>query len=378
MMRRATILLLAGFLLATAAASGQSRSHYNSARNNFGGLYPHPGMRMAGRYKAIEEERLVEENASMATAISLDTTHVGSAAYRYQLRLANLNNKQGKSISVKNPMTGGKTQLTSTQWGLVFNRDELGNYCAVVLSCDNSAPLDDIMDVRSMLVSLIQNIDGTVNTLATTTVTHGVSLEDGLNTISVDVGPSSVRVSLGKSELSQLLEAQVTRPAGPVQVGYLVGPGASVSIDRAVLTIDGSGQAAVTPSTWTRQSLDQHLAQSTDPLEGYWNYLDRDMQDDWLRLGGRYTLATVRTADGYDLIYIDGAQVMKSQWQTGMVKGHISRTIFGGNYDLTWTDATMEPIGGQDAYATIEGGSILTLYFPVYKSQVRFSRVIRD
>ncbi|MBQ5367921.1 MAG: hypothetical protein IIU43_10640, partial [Thermoguttaceae bacterium] len=63
-----------------------------------------------------------------------------STAYRYQLRLANLNNKQGKTKSIKDPRTGGKTTITSPQWGLVFNYDEDGNYCAVVLSCDNSSP----------------------------------------------------------------------------------------------------------------------------------------------------------------------------------------------------------------------------------------------
>jgi hypothetical protein len=35
----------------------------------------------------------------------------------------------------------------------------------------------------------------------------------------------------------------------------------------------------------------------------------------------------------------------------------------------------MEPIE-KDAYATIENGIILTLYFPVFKSQVRFAKVI--
>jgi hypothetical protein len=58
-----------------------------------------------------------------------------------------------------------------------------------------------------------------------------------------------------------------------------------------------------------------------------------------------------------------------------MFKGHISKTIFSGNYDLRWIDATMEPIG-EDAYATIENGVILTINFPIYKSQVRFAKVM--
>lgn len=360
--------VLVGVLMA------DGKSYYNTVENQFGGLFPDKGMRMAGRYKAIVDDRLVEENATMADAVTTDMMDVISTSYRYQLRLANLNNKLGKTKSIKNPMTGGKTTITSPQWGLVFNYDEQGNYCAVVLSCDNSAPYDDITDERSMRVSLMQYQDGNVTEVASTTVSKGVSLEDDLNTLCADVDERGVRISIGKEELQTVLEASIVRPVGAVQVGYLVGPGSRVAIERAVLTIEREDQVA--PSTlWTLEALDEYLANSIDPVEGYWRYLDRDMEEKWLRIGGRYTLAVVRTDDGYDLIYIDGAQIKKSLWNPGMFKGHMVKTVFSGNYDLTWIDATMEPIG-DDSYATIENGVILTFNFPVFKSQVRFAKVI--
>ncbi len=371
-MRKLYVLLIV--LLVSTALEGLGKSYYNSVRNNFGGLYPHPGMRMQGRYKAIEDDRLVDENATMANAMGFDTMKIHSSSYRYQMRLANTNNKQGKTRSIKNPITGERTNITRTQWGLVFNRDEDGNFCAVVLSCENSAPYDDITDQRSMQVTLMQRTGREETILAQTSLTKGVSLEDDLNTICVDVDERAVKVSIGKQDLQPVLEADVKRPTGAVQVGYLVGPGASVSIERAVLTIDNERQVA-NSTLWTVEALDEYFAQSADPAEGYWKYLDRDMQDDWLRLGGRYTLAVVRADDGYDLIYIDGAQVKKAMWQTGMLKGHMTKTIFSGNYDLTWIDATMEPIE-KDAQASIENGVILTLSFPVYKSQVRFAKVL--
>ncbi len=371
-MRKLYILLIV--LLVGTALEGLGKSYYNSVRNNFGGLYPHPGMRMQGRYKAIEDNRLVDENATMANAMGFDTMKIHSSSYRYQLRLANTNNKQGKTRSIKNPITGERTNITRTQWGLVFNRDKDGNFCAVVLSCENSAPYDDITDQRSMQVTLMQRTGREENILAQTSLSKGVSLEDDLNTICVDVDERGVKVSMGKQDLQPVLEADVKRPTGAVQVGYLVGPGASVSIERAVLTIDNERQVA-NSTLWTVEALDEYFAQSADPAEGYWKYLDRDMQDDWLRLGGRYTLAVVRADDGYDLIYIDGAQVKKTMWQTGMLKGHMTKTIFSGNYDLTWIDATMQPIE-KDAQASIENGVILTLSFPVYKSQVRFAKVL--
>lgn len=371
-MRKLYILLIV--LLVGTALEGLGKSYYNSVRNNFGGLYPHPGMRMQGRYKAIEDDRLVDENATLANAMGFDTMKIHSSSYRYQIRLANTNNKQGKTRSIKNPITGERTNITRTQWGLVFNRDKDGNFCAVVLSCENSAPFDDITDQRSMQVTLMQRTGREETILAQTSLSKGVSLEDDLNTICVDVDERGVKVSIGKQDLQPVLEADVKRPTGAVQVGYLVGPGASVSIERAVLTIDNEHQVA-NSTLWTVEALDEYFAQSADPAEGYWKYLDRDMQDDWLRLGGRYTLAVVRTDDGYDLIYIDGAQVKKTMWQTGMLKGHMTKTIFSGNYDLTWIDATMEPIE-KDAQAAIENGVILTLSFPVYKSQVRFAKVL--
>lgn len=374
MMKRILYILSLVMLLGGLEVDG--KSYYNSISNQFGGLHPNLGMRMMGRSKVIVDDRLVEENASIGTAITLDTMKVNSISYRYQLRLANLNNKQGKTISVKNPMTGERTAISNPEWGLIFNYDNnSGDYCAVVLSCDNSTPYDDITDQRTMKVSIVHRADQESRELAHTLLTKGVSLEDDLNTICVDVDERHVTVSIGKNELQQVLEADITRPAGAASVGYLAGPGARVAIERAVLTIENEKQVGTSTTLWTREGLDAYLEQSADPVEGYWQYLDRDMQDEWLRLGGRYTLAIVRADDGYDLIYIDGAQVKKSQWQWGMLKGHMTKTAFSGNYDLRWVDATMEPIE-RDAYATIENGIILTLHFPIFKSQVRFAKAI--
>ena len=372
-MKRALFHLMAIFMVVTGLEI-HAKSYYNTIDNNFGGLFPHPGMRMQGRYKGIVEDRLVEENATLATAVSLDTASVTSTAYRYQMRLANLNNKQGKTKSIKNPMTGGKTTLTSIEWGLVFNYDDIGNYCSVVLSCDNSTPFDDISSQRAIQVKLIQHQGLESHELAQITLTKGVSLEDGMNTLCVDVDERTVRVSIGKDELQQILEVDAIRPEGAVAVGYLVGPGSRVAIERAVLTIENEKQVAPT-SMWTIEALDEYFSATSDPIEGYWKYLDRDMTDEWLRLGGRYTIAVVRADDGYDLIYISGAQVKKSLWHEGMLKGHMTKTIFSGNYDATWIDATMEPIDN-DVQATVENGVILTVNFPVYKSQVRFAKVM--
>ncbi len=378
MKQRTISVALTVVLMALSALLADGRTYYNQLSNNFGGLYPFPEMRMAGRYKAIEDNLLIEENATMATAITLDTMNITSRSYNYVMRFANLNNKQGKTYSIKNPMTGSKTTLTSTSWGLVFNYDEQGNYYAVVLECDNSTPYDDITDKRTMKVMLVDHTNGQTSIVAQTTLDKGVSLEDGMNTLSIDVDEHRVKVAIGRVDhLWVVLETSSLRhPAEAVAVGYLVGPGARVAIECAALTIYNDNQVADLQTEWTREALDEYFAQSADPVEGYWQYLDRDMDDEWLRLGGRYTLAIVQSDYGYDIIYIDGAQVKKSLWQPGMLKGRITKTIFTGNYNLYWIDATMEPID-DEAYATVENGVILTLNFPTYKSQVRLSKILK-
>ena len=357
------------------SATAEGKSYYNTVRNSFGGLNVQSVMMMYGCFKDIVDNSLVEENSTLETAITLDTMDIKSTEYRYQLRVANLNNKQGKTLKLKDTRTGTSRKITSPEWGVVFNSDEQGNYCAVVLSCDNSSPYNDITDQRTMQVKVIQCRGDETEVLAQSTLSKGISLEDDLNTICVDVDEHGVKVSIGKDELAQVLEVNTKRPNREVHVGYLTGPGSRVAIERAVLTISNEKQIAAVTTSWNRTRLNEYFEQSADPIEGYWSYLDRDMQDEWMRLGGRYTLAVVRNGNGYDLIYIDGAQVKKSFWQEGMLKGHLTKTMFSGNYDMYWIDATMEPID-KDAYATIENGVILTLNFPVFKSQVRFAKII--
>ena len=120
---------------------------------------------------------------------------------------------------------------------------------------------------------------------------------------------------------------------------------------------------------------DHHAAENIIIIGYVKNILDRDMEDTWLKLGGRYTIALVETDNGYDVIYVDGAQVKKSQWITGMKKAEMNKTIFTDNFNGKWFDSTLEAID-QDVYVTFESGVILSFKFPVYKSQVRFSKVL--
>lgn len=121
-------------------------------------------------------------------------------------------------------------------------------------------------------------------------------------------------------------------------------------------------------------SLLAHVLTSSDSIEGVWEYLDRTNDPQYARPGGRYTLATVANDDGgYDIVYINGAAVYSDSWKPGMLKGRLRPTIFIDHFDLEWIDSEFKPMT-EDVHASVTDGSILTLSFPLYKSELRFSR----
>lgn len=119
--------------------------------------------------------------------------------------------------------------------------------------------------------------------------------------------------------------------------------------------------------------LESYLKTSTDPHEGLWTYLDRDMDHTSVSLGGNYMLATVKEGDAYDIIMIHGAEAYSAAWPALRVKGRLRPTVFMHHFDLDWTDASGSAVKAESS-ATILEGTILTLSFPLLKTAIRFSK----
>ncbi|MBR3100303.1 MAG: hypothetical protein IKH19_00950 [Muribaculaceae bacterium] len=353
------------------ALSTGARSHYITHHNGFAAAMA--GTRLAnGQTLTAQGQRLVASNASTVPMHVLDSATVTASAYRFMVRLANKHNKPGHSYSATDIDHNTTFRTDATQCGLVFDRISDNDYWTVVMTCANSHLHDDVMDRRSMTVTATHMVNGKDVFSQQQTVTQGVNLYDGLNSIMVQVNEQETIVSVGDKELTTVLTIPTQHRPVPVGVGAFVGPAGKTEIERMVTAFTVDHHVDV-DTPWTIEALDSHFADSDDPLEGYWRYLDRDMEDRWLRLGGRYTLALVATSDGYDIIYVDGAQTKRQQWVAGKLKGHLRKTSFVDNYDATWIDATMLPID-KDVYASFDNGTILTLHFPVYKSQLRFAK----
>lgn len=127
-------------------------------------------------------------------------------------------------------------------------------------------------------------------------------------------------------------------------------------------------------TAWTADSLDAYLAAAQDRMEGYWRYLDRDIDARWSRLGGFYRLAVVRNASGgYDMLYLDGAENHRGLWRPMMIKGIMTPTRFDRHYDLEWKTARLES-AGPECSADLSDELILTLNLPLHHAVIRFAR----
>ena len=320
----------------------------------------------------IKDGVLHISNDRDANVMLMDTTQLTTATFRYYVRMQNTHSKEGKSYTVTDS-DGNKRKEENTEAGIVISIGE-DDYWIACCYTRNKNRYDDITDQRLMVVCL-RHYDGENLVYATdTTLVQNVNMTGGYNVLCVDASPETITVSMGEKKLRPVLSCP-TQPYGKLsEVGCYIGPGADVNIERAVLSYSDEPEQML-ESEWTKESLDQHFAKSKNPYEGYWVYLDRDLEDKWLRLGGRYTVALVETETGYDIIYIDGAQVKKSLWHTGMIKGRMTNTIFPNNFNAQWIDATFQPFD-LDVYASFESDVILNIKFPVYDSQLRFSKVI--
>ena len=116
--------------------------------------------------------------------------------------------------------------------------------------------------------------------------------------------------------------------------------------------------------------LDEYLAASHDPMEGYWQTLDRSLDESLLRLGGDYRYAMVRNGDGYDLIYLSGAKVNADRWEAGMLKARLRPSGILGVWDVEWHDA-MHRVMSHELKAQTDREGALVVQFPYQQSQIR-------
>lgn len=150
--------------------------------------------------------------------------------------------------------------------------------------------------------------------------------------------------------------------ANPAGIIVDIGPGAELL--RHSMVVRSLSDAPAVPFA-DRDALIEYLRDSTDAVEGLWNYLDRDMAVDQARLGQKYTLATVAGGQGvYYIIDLDNFSV----------KGLLTPTPFTGHFNLLWYTADGIALSDETSASLQVDGHVLALKFGTLGATVRFAK----
>ncbi len=254
---------------------------------------------------------------------------------------------------------------SNSKWRIVWNYVSSLDYDFVELTWQNTS-YGDIYDKRQAVVFVGTVRSGAEKIISSKKINKGVNLSTGANSILVEISKSEFNLFVGDDKLSYVGTYKIDNLHGS-----FCGIVSSEDANMYNLIIESTPDVAKELSTtFTIESLKDRYILTNNLNEGFWSYLDRDVNLEWARIGGKYRLALVENGGEYLIIYIDGADTNKSKWVEGMIKGILKPTIFKNHYDLVWYDSTFDIIDSE-ANAVIEN-SILTLNFPLYKSSIRF------
>ena len=260
------------------------------------------------------------------------------------------------------------------RYGIVWSYDTLRrNYYTATLS-PSGDDNDAVTDSRHVNFEVTYHKQEGDSLMLNKRLTSGMDCERYTNTIGVDIDGDNgmAHIYAGGRNLMSIAEVDMNRRGIP-EMGVMAVGRCEVEI---LMSEKQPDMTAALASEWNEHSLTEYMAgNGLKPEEGLWRYLDRSNDDRYCRMGGDYTVAIVDNGDnGFDIIYLSGAETNGRQWHTGLKKGQLIPTQFAGHYNLVWYDATMRPLT-EETSATIETGEILRLDFPLLRTSIRLAKL---
>lgn len=264
--------------------------------------------------------------------------------------------------------THGARQPVSLLWNM---SDDMLRYDAV--SVEGSAdPKDPFASQPEVVVRYHRVDDGVDSSMVIAAVPQDYPLDVAWHTFSIEIEDNLCRVGFGRGvpEEVALINSGVMTPA---RMGVMAGGEADVALLVSEVMTDALPRRyrdIMDPEIL--DSISRKPPQPGSP-EGVWKALDRDTDSRRALAGGRYRLLITENGDGFDIVYLGGAEVADDEWAPGMLRGRLTPTGFEGHYDLEWVDARHNLINS-DAYCQMENDMIISLQFPLLKSVLRFTR----
>lgn len=256
-----------------------------------------------------------------------------------------------------------------SKWSLIWNYTDNANFCRATLSLPPDEKHSELYSPEA-LIEVVRFTDGSAEEVNSIKLAHAIDDGRGMNSMKLIYDGRRAILYAGSTDQHEVCSVPFDASGG-VAAFFCDGP---VMVQR----IDVRGHAITAPRKCGYESVEQlaeHIRASSDAMEGFWAYLDRSNDPEKAVAGGRYTLATVRHGDVYQIVYIKGAEVASSAWHPLQVKGMLSPTIFRGNYDMEWITSDMQLITEDTDAQLSDDGAILTLRFPVLGAQMRMRRL---
>lgn len=315
----------------------------------------------------IQDENLVSYNKYFGNKFYLHRYPDDLKSYVFEISLANPSNIEGVKINYKDSDGKDKTTLHAN-WGIVWNYSDRLNYHFLRLSCNNQN-LDDLYDQRSVEYKIGYQINGDEIIIKSGVILDNINLYDGYSKFKiVSSHNGNIEVFCGLDKYI-LLHQYSSETKDSVSFGYFSGSGITLKMNKAVFCYTQNNKPEITK--YNKERLKNIFNNTTNNLEGYWTYLDRNIQNNNVKLGGKYRLAIVKDEESYIILYINGQQRENERWLPYSVKGRLYPTDFVDTYNLIWYD-TLNTELSDDNYVQLVDNKILEVHFPILRSSIRF------
>lgn len=257
-------------------------------------------------------------------------------------------------------------------YGIIWNYKDNENYEGIEITPTNSSYYDDITNQQSLKIEIFSMHNGDKETVRTFDIDQNDGDEESYNTFKLLFDGKTMTIEAGHRRLQKIVEIPNATFGDSTDIGYFAGKGSKLTIKRIQFSSKPVKESLYS-TNYTKTELDSIFHKSNDLIEGYWKYLDRKMDENKMRLGGKYTIAIVKEKSRYRILYISGAITMPDLWKPYMTKGVLESTPFIDNYNLRWIDSQKEIIE-DEGYATFSE-SILSINLPINGTTVRFYKL---
>lgn len=275
---------------------------------------------------------------------------------------------EGKTVALASVQIRATSKAGLTSWGLVWDMTDSLSFTRARLTVPDKGD----NEFGSWYGLVVERVDsGRVRELYKAEPTTVPGVARGFNTlklISDDPIGHTARLYAGNEELVDVTDVTLNGGA----FALWVEENKKLKVQRICLELDTVPLPVISPrfESWHKQNI--------AGVEGEWEFLDREVKNENVNVGGAYRLRIVPCPDGYEMLYLGGADVNEGIWKPGCVKGLLKPSAFRGDYDLVWYDAIGREIKGEQNAVLSADDALLQLNFPLAKTSLRFRRLLRS